>query len=219
MTYQDFFNQLEHNNNREWFNARKDQYLGLRRQWINTMQQVFAQVAEFWPEVRYADAARNTFRIYRDIRFSNDKTPYKTHIGTVLTTPGLTSHSGFYIQAGGDSAGSGIYAGIWHPEKEQLRKLRRAIAYNDDEFAAIAEDPALIREYGETWDGESLKTAPKGYDVNHPMIKYLRLKDIGKYAEIPNNIVDSPDFVAVVVEKIRAALPLVQFLNYSLAEE
>lgn len=220
MNYFEFFDAIAANNNREWFAAHKDIYLDLRARWIATMQKAMMQIGEFWPEVRHLDMNRATYRIYRDIRFSPDKTPYKTHIGTLIEPGGgKLCRAGIYIQAASDPTDSGIYAGIWHPEMPKLRKIRKAIADNAEEFLSIAEDKALIDAYGTEWYGDRLVTAPQGYAKDHPMIEFLRMKDIGKYAVISREDILGDHWADIIVEHVRAALPLVEFLNYSIDED
>lgn len=220
MNYYDFFDALKANNNRDWFLAHKDTYTALRAQWVATMGGIMARISTFWPQVAGLDAGRATYRIYRDLRFSADKTPYKTHLGTLIEPGGgKLCRAGLYVQIGSDTDLNGVYAGIWHPDNAKLRKLRKAIDDNAEEFAAIAADPALTKAFGPEWHGDALKTAPKGYAKDHPLIDFLRLKDIGKCAALTRRQVLSADFADIVVQKARAAMPLINFINYSLDEE
>lgn len=216
-----FFEALEANNNRPWFNDHKQQYLDIRARWIEQMQQLIAKVGEWWPEVKYTDAAASTFRIYRDIRFSTDKRPYKTHISTGIgpQLPADTGHFGFYIQAGTDLSENGIWGGIWHPSKEALRSLRNAISTNAEEWAEIVNDPEFKAVYGDRWWGESLKKAPKGFDPADPMIEYLRLKDIGIFAPITRRQFNSQHLADILEPRMRPLLPMMRFMHYTLTEE
>ena len=214
----DFFNRLSRNNNREWFNTHKDEYMQLRAQWIDDVQRFINIISESWPEIRYTEAKRCTYRIYRDTRFSPDKTPYKTHIGSFIVPRKDIPAAGLYLHAGIIPAENGIYTGIWHPEPAQLKKLRRAIDTNSEEWLGIVENPAMSAAF-DGWFGDAVKTAPKGYDKNHPLIKYLRLKDIGVFAHIPDSAFTDHSWVNIAADKAKAALPLGNFINYSLTED
>lgn len=212
----DFFEALRLNNNREWFGAHKAEYEDIRREWTDGMARVHALVAEAWPEVRYSQV--KTFRVYRDTRFSADKTPYKTHIGSTLAPAGATvHHSGAYVESGIPDTDSGVFAGIWAPEASLLRKLRCAIVDNIEEWEEIVHDPELLRFYPD-WFGERLKTAPKGWPKDHPQIEYLRLKHLGRYSAMSRKELTSSDWPSGVAERIVAAVPLMRFLDYSIHE-
>lgn len=213
-----FFEELKKNNNRPWFAENKPRYEEIRRWWLDGMAAVHARVAEVWPEVAYSDI--HTFRIYRDTRFSPDKTPYKTHIGSTLAPAG--SHNvhrpGVYIECGIPESDSGVFAGMWCPESNDLKKLRRAIVDNIEEWEEIVHAPELTRLYDD-WFGERLKTAPKGWPKDHPQIEYLRLKHIGRVSQMSRSQFMSADWPSLVAERIAAAVPLLRFLDYSLNEE
>ena len=216
----DFFERLSANNNRPWFQEHKPEYDAIRAEWIEGMERLIPIVAAEWPRIRTVDARRATYRIYRDTRFSLDKTPYKTHIGTSLDPPELRGrHCGLYIEAGLSDGMTGVWGGIWCPASPDLRKLRQAIADNDDEFLAIVNDPALTDVYGTHMWGDTLKTAPKGFPKDHPMIQYLRLKELGKYCPVPRSVFASPDWPEALAERILPVIPLTEFIAYSLLED
>lgn len=213
-----FFEALKRNNNRPWYAEHKPEYEAIRQWWLDGMARVHALVAEQWPEVTYSNL--KTFRIYRDTRFSADKTPYKTHIGSTLAPP--SSHDvhcpGVYLEVGIPDTDSGVFAGIWAPENKVLQKLRKAIVDNREEWEEIVNDPTFLKFYPE-WFGERLKTAPKGWPKDHPMIEYLRLKHIGKYSAMTRRDFMSDKWPDIMAERIIAAVPMLRFLDYSLNEE
>lgn len=213
-----FFYDLRDNNNREWFALHKGEYDEIRQWWTDGMEQVRALVAPYWPEVQHGRL--KTFRIYRDTRFSLDKTPYKTHIGSTLAPVSARNvhSSGFYIELGIPTDDSGVFAGIWAPESKDLNKLRHAIVDNIDEWEDIMNNPDFRRYYPE-WFGERLKTAPKGWPKDHPQIEYLRLKHLGRQSVMSPELFSSPRWQQEIADRIIAGLPLVQFLDYSLNEE
>lgn len=212
-----FFTQLAANNNRPWFQANRAAYDDIRAEWIAGIEQAKTIVAEEWPEIRHATP--HTFRIYRDTRFSTDKTPYKTHIGSTLATPGPNDahRCGVYIECGIPTTDSGVFAGLWEPPTPILRILRRAIVDNAEEWTDIVTDQRL-NQYYPHWFGTRLKTAPQGWPKDHPMIEYLRLKSIGRFAPITPRQYADPAWPETIAERIIAAVPLLRFLDYSIAE-
>lgn len=213
-----FFEALKENNNREWFATHKAEYEEIRQWWLEGMEKVHALILEAWPEVKYSNV--KTFRIYRDTRFSLDKTPYKTHIGSTIAPPGTHNvHGvGVYLEVGIPHTDSGVFAGIWAPESNVLKKLRLAIVNNIEEWEDIVNDSDLLRYYPD-WFGEKLKTAPKGWPKDHPQIEYLRLKHIGRYSPMTRRQFMSETWPQEMALRINAAVPLLRFLDYSLNEE
>lgn len=216
----DFFDRLAVNNNRPWFMEHKAEYDDLRARWIQGVGGIIAALSDEWPEVRWLDPARATYRIYRDVRFSGDKTPYKTHLSSSIAPPAiLKSHIGLYIEAGHVKDNTGIYGGMWCPDAAALRKIRKAIADNSEEWLEIVNSPEMLRIYGKKWYGDALKTAPKGYDRDHELIEYLRLKDIGKFTCLNRSLFNDPAWPERIADLSRPLIPLVKFLAYTLYEE
>jgi uncharacterized protein (TIGR02453 family) len=208
-----FLKGLKRNNNRSWFEKRKneyEEYLRLPLQsFIFALQPYFASFA---PEFDISPK-RSIFRIYRDIRFSKDKTPYKTHIAAHFVLRGKEKGfvgSGYYfhIEPGEVFAGGGIYM----PDADQLKKIRKALATHADEFLSIINDPTFKKKFGKI-EGDKLQRIPKGYDETHPMAEWLKLKQffVGK------SMAESACYKAALVESIASlyedADPLVKFLN------
>ena len=216
----DFFDRLAVNNNRPWFMEHKAEYDDLRARWIQGVGGVIAALSDEWPEVRWLDPARATYRIYRDVRFSGDKTPYKTHLSSSIAPPAiLKSHIGLYLEAGHVKDNTGIYGGMWCPDAAALRKIRKAIVDNSEEWLEIVNSPEMLRIYGKKWYGDALKTAPKGYDRDHELIEYLRLKDIGKFTCLNRGLFNDPSWPDRIADLSRPLIPLVKFLTYTVYEE
>lgn len=216
----DFFDRLAVNNNRPWFIEHKAEYDDLRARWIQGVGGVIAALSDEWPEVRWLDPARATYRIYRDVRFSGDKTPYKTHLSSSIAPPAiLKSHIGLYLEAGHVKDNTGIYGGMWCPDAAALRKIRKAIVDNSEEWLEIVNSPEMLRIYGKKWYGDALKTAPKGYDRDHELIEYLRLKDIGKFTCLNRGLFNDPSWPDRIADLSRPLIPLVKFLAYTVYEE
>lgn len=213
----DFLTELAANNNREWFNANKTRYLAIRSMWTARIGELIAAMALWDPALRNVDPADCLYRIYRDTRFSSDKTPYKTYFSALISPRGRhTDRGSYYIHVGVDE--TALYGGVWCPPPQMLRKLRKAIIDNIDEFRAILADPALSSTFPDWW-GRRLKTAPKGFDRNHPDIDLLRLTEFGRYCNLPRSFFLSPDWPAEAAAMFRTLKPLVDFLNYSIDED
>lgn len=213
----DFLTQLAENNNRPWFQAHKERFDELRRQWYADIDRLIAACSEWEPAYRWLSGKDCSFRIYRDTRFSPDKTPYKTYFSAGLSPRGKSSDmAGFYISAGlGDC---GIYGGLWAPPSDVLKKMRRAIVDNIEEFEEILSEPELARLYPDWW-GETLKTVPKGWPKDHPQAPLLRLLHYGKEMPLKPDFFASPDWPEQAAALMRPLKPLIDFLNYSLFEE
>lgn len=213
-----YLRQLAANNNREWFAEHRAEFDDLRAQWLDDLQRLINAMGASDPRLLGISPRKAAFRIYRDTRFSLDKTPYKTYFSAQLTPGGGNVHTaGYYIHVSAD-ADAGLYGGIWQPESAVLKKLRRAIVDNIEEFEEIISNPQMLRYFPE-WTGQQLKTVPKGYDRNHPQAHLLRLKDIGRFdATGPDFFLDSawPEKAA---ERLLLLRPLLDFIDYSITEE
>lgn len=225
-----FLREVGQRQDRDWFKANKAEFDQFREQWYADIDRLLNYCSEFWPELKGQTGKGSTYRIYRDTRFSLDKSPYKTYFSATVSPRGRSSAAahlpGYYLQVGPGGYGfndknsdnSGLYGGLWCPEAPVLKKIRRAIVDNIDEFEEIINEPSLIK-YFPTWEGESLKTVPKGYDRNHPQAELLRLKDYGRYEPLTMKFFSDPNWTEKAAEHFRALFPLLRFLEYSVNEE
>ncbi|HWP81808.1 MAG TPA: DUF2461 domain-containing protein [Bacteroidota bacterium] len=213
-----FLKRLKRNNNRPWFAKHKHEYethVKLPMQsLIASMQPHFVNFA---PEYEF-HPRKSLFRIYRDTRFSKDKTPYKTHVAAHAVLKGDKKGlgaSGYYmhIEPGMVYAGAGIYM----PESEQLKKIRRAIADRSDEFLSIVEAKPFTRLFREleTKD-ERLKRVPQGFSPDHPMAEWLRYKHYFVGVTWPESVCYKADLMKELLKVFQTATPLVRFLNGAL---
>jgi uncharacterized protein (TIGR02453 family) len=211
-----FLRSLKRNNDREWFRERKDQY---EEHLKAPMTAVIAQLAEdfqaFAPEL--VATPKSIYRIYRDTRFSDDKTPLKTNIAASFPWRGLPRHQGaglyFEVAAGWVWAGGGMYA----PETSQLAAVREHIAANHRRLRAIVESPAFRKTVGEL-TGEMLLRVPRGYDKDHPAAEFLRRKQFLAAKEFPAAFAYDPGFYKGLLGVFRQVAPLVRFLNEPLSD-
>ena len=179
-----FLKELSLNNNREWFNDHKDDYLKAQAEFENLLTAIIQRISLFDESIKGVQAKDCTFRIYRDTRFSPDKTPYKTHFGGYINSRGKKSeHCGYYVHL---ELGNCLMAGgSWCPPPNILKALRQSVYENIDEYMSIVEDPAFKKYFPVI--GESfLKTAPKGFPKDFKYIDYLKCKDYSCAYKIPD---------------------------------
>lgn len=215
-----FLRELERNNNRDWFEKHKPRYIDHVRE---PMQRF---IAEFGPKLKrispyfLADPrpqGGSMFRIYRDVRFSNDKRPYKTAASAQFRhVRGKDVHApGFYVHLGADSVFAG--AGLWRPDGSTLLRVRRAIVDDPKGWNRLLRAKAFREKL--TAGGESLKRAPRGFDPDHPLIEHLKRKDFVVFAEMDEKSACSPAFLDRFAGICRAAGPFVRFLTESIGLE
>lgn len=228
----EFLTEVGRRQDRNWFKANKQQFDDLRAQWIADIDRLILLCSEWWPEVRRQSGATSVYRIYRDTRFSPDKSPYKTYFSASVSPNGRSSENvhkpGFYIQVGPGRIGgatdgyeadaSGLYGGVWCPPAPVLRKLRKAIVDNIDEFEEILNEPRMKKNFP-GWFGDRLKTVPKGYDRDHPQAELLRLKEYGKFMPLGKEFFSDPEWPVRAAEYLHILYPLIRFLDYSINEE
>lgn len=210
-----FLKNLKNNNNREWFNDNKERYLEAKEDFESFVDKVIPRIAKFDTSIKGLTAKDCVFRIYRDVRFSKNKDPYKTNFGGHLVAGGRKSgesRAGYYIHI---EPGSSILAGgAYHPPSSWLKAIRQEIDYNTKEFKKILNSKRFKEYFGEM-EGEQLKTAPKGYPKDHPEIEVLRYKSLLAVHNLTDKQVLSDDFSEHVVKVFKALKPFNDFLNRS----
>ncbi|MDR1356132.1 MAG: DUF2461 domain-containing protein [Tannerellaceae bacterium] len=213
----EFLKELEHNNNREWFQNNKERYNVLREAHVDIVRQLINRIALFDGEVAGVDVKDCLFRIYRDIRFSPNKQPYKTHFGAYIAARGgrNSERSGYYLHLEPDNCL--LSGGIWMPQPKLLRKLRQDIYTHIDEFVAILENPDFKALYP-TLEGEVLRRIPFGFPIDFKYGKILRHKDFCVAANKPDSFFLQEDWIAQAASCYETLLPFTRFLNYSVDE-
>jgi uncharacterized protein (TIGR02453 family) len=208
-----FFQRLKKNNNRPWFQKHKEQYEELVR---FPMECLIASLgplmAETAPDFEF-QPRRSIFRIYRDVRFSKNKAPYKTNVAASFELRGKRGHTerpGLYlgIEPGEIFIGGGVYM----PMGDQLKGIRKAITEQPEDFLGIIEDPLFKRMFKEIL-GERLQKAPQGYPKDHPMIEYLRFKQFFVGKVVNDTACFQGRFVTTVARVFNTALPFVRWLQ------
>ena len=212
-----FLRELKENNNRPWFQENKALY---EQQVKEPLLQFIADFGAHLPEIspNYTAIPKATggsmFRIYRDVRFSKDKSPYKIAAAVQFRhIAGKDVHApGFYLHLEPGSVFAGC--GIWHPESKVATKIREAIVDKPDTWRAAIGNETFRNVF--QFGGESLKRPPRGFDANHPLIEDLKRKDFIGTGELDEEIVCSDDFLERYVNLCKAASPLMQFLTEAL---
>ena len=213
----EFLKELKANNEREWFKKHKKRYDALHARHIKEVQELIERIATFDPEIAGLDAKNCIYRIYRDIRFSHDKTPYKTHFGAYMTGHGgrIGCYAGYYIHL--EPGNSFLSGGSWQPPPALLKKLRQDIYNNMDEFLEIIENKDFKHTYSEL-EGEQLKRMPEGFPAGSPYATILKHKDFVVSAMKPDAFFYTDNWKDLVIEDFKKLQPFNRFLNYSIRE-
>jgi len=221
-----FLRQLKRNNRREWFVERKPVFEEIlwapMREFVEEMDVRLASMA---PELG-GSPKRSIFRIYRDIRFSKDKTPYKTHLGCWFTH----INAGYGVGSETHGAGAGFYfhlepgasfvaGGIWMPPRDALHAIRARIASGPKEFGATLGRPAFRRRFGSLSEEKVLTRVPKPWTADHPAAEWLRHASFTVSARLADAEVLRPDLARLVEKDFRLMLPFVRWLNLALGYE
>jgi uncharacterized protein (TIGR02453 family) len=205
----DFLKQLKNNNNRDWFNAHKALYLENLETVINFADGVLAQMNKY-DNIETISGKKSLYRIYRDTRFSKNKTPYKTHWGGFLSRATNQLRGGYYFHI--EPGNSFVGGGFWKPNPEDLKRIREDIAMDDSELRNILADKKFKNTFGELM-GEQVKTAPKGYKKDHPAIDLLRFKQFLVIKKFTDKEVLADGFTDKVVETFVAMRPFFDYMS------
>jgi uncharacterized protein (TIGR02453 family) len=204
-----FLVDLAMNNDRSWFQARKGDYERLLKEPIEAL--CVALDAEFAARSipLSADPGRSPFRIYRDVRFSKDKSPYKTHVSASFPWIGAGGGVGGYLHL--QPGECYIGGGMWHPAPARLAAWRSKVAEDRIAIHAVLDDPAFRASFG-TVDGDRLKRAPTGFAVDDPDVELLKLKDVTFGRRISDADAGSASFPATIAATVEPAVPLLALL-------
>lgn len=213
-----FLKSLAANNNREWFNQHKEEYLKVKEKIDNLASELIVQVASFDPEAAYLTPSDCTYRIYRDTRFSTDKTPYKTHIGIFINPPygKKSNRMGYYLHI--EPGNCLLAVGTVCLPSKTITAIRQSIYENVEEYLGIIENPEFKKIYPEI--GENcIKTAPKGIPRDWEYVALVRPKDYVASHYLKDEELMQPDFVERAGKCFGVAKPFNDFVNFSIDEE
>ncbi|OFY68434.1 MAG: hypothetical protein A2V64_01375, partial [Bacteroidetes bacterium RBG_13_43_22] len=198
----------------DWFHENRSRYLNAKANYESFIQSVINRISEFDPILKGLEATSCTYRINRDIRFSNDKTLYKTHMGAFIVRGGKQNgdrFAGYYVhvEPGNNSM---IAGGAYIPPAPWLKMIREKIDEQGARFLKIIENKEFVKFFGNL-EGEKLKTAPKGFPKDHPLIELLKMKSYLVTRMISDKEVASNDCFDLIIRGSRIMKPLNDFLN------
>lgn len=221
-----FLKGIAEHNDRDWFYAHRDRYIAARKSFEEGIDQLIVKLSAFDPEIKYLTARDCCYRFYRDIRFSQDKSPYKRHFGAYICSRGKKSiRGGYYIHM---QPGKSLLAfGCYFLPTPILTQCRKEILDDIDTWKEAVESKAFIRNFGLPdkgyWDEEnispkgfglaSLKTAPKGFPKNSEYMQYLRMKDYICWKRVEESIFSQADWIKETIRLARIAKPSMDFIN------
>ncbi|NMM47175.1 DUF2461 domain-containing protein [Marinigracilibium pacificum] len=210
-----FLSDLENNNNKDWFEENRSRYKEARQEFIQFITEVITGLAEKDPSLQQiVDPKKCVFRINRDIRFSKDKTPYKTNFAAAFSEEGKAVHQpGFYISI--KPGNSMVGGGIWLPEPQRLQAIRQEIDYNGDELKKIINNPDFKNTFGQM-EGERLKNPPKGYDKENPQIELLKYKSFVASTTLDDKDLTSDDIKNKTISVLEKLIPFKKYFDVAL---
>ncbi|MBX7202768.1 MAG: DUF2461 domain-containing protein [Bacteroidia bacterium] len=209
-----FLRQLEHNNDRTWFKAHDEAYQKAKASMLGLTEQLLEKSIVIAPELDGLKAKDCLFRIFRDVRFSHNKAPYKTNMGAYFAKGGKKSvYAGYYIHI--QPSASFIAGGLWMPEATELHLVRQQIYFQPDEFKRIVLNKNFKTVFP-TIEGERLKNMPKGFESGHPAEEWLKLKSFIVSQSFSDVQVSHSDFLNEAMQAIQLMRPWVNFLNQAI---
>lgn len=207
----EFLTQLKENNNREWFTENKKRFDSEQK----TTKTFFTQILTDLEKIDSIEKMQ-MHRIYRDIRFSKDKTPYKNHFSVSFDRTKPLLRGGMYLHIENDT--SFVGGGFWEPNNEDLFRIRKEIELDASDLKEIITDKTFVSYFG-TLEGEELKTAPKGFDKTHPDIELIRKKQFVIRRKFSNKEVLSPNFQEEVLATFKAMRPFFDYMSEVLSTD
>ena len=212
-----FLEDLKSNNNRDWFQNNKKRYEIFKKEYHQLIQDFLELMKPNDATLSLLEVKNCAFRINRDIRFSKDKSPYKTHLGVWMNTNyGNSNGPGYYVHI--EKGKSFIAGGLYSPESDELKKIRKEIAFFYDDLEAIVNEKSFKSVFGnlEQNESNSLKNAPKGYEKDHPAIEFLKLKSFVAIYKFDDSKLQNKDFIEDTSKKLLVLKPFLTFLNRGL---
>lgn len=209
-----FLKELGQNNNKEWFTENKPRYEEAKAEFEVFITQLFAEISAFDPSISHHKAKDCIFRIYRDVRFSKDKSPYKAHFGAHITSAAKKSdihtRSGYYIHI--EPGASMLAGGAYMPQGDWLKNIRQEIDYNGQDLLNIINSKGFKYTFGQL-EGDKLVRVPKGYTEENPNIELLKMKGFLARNLVKDIDLVKPDFSSQAAIVFKELKPLSDFLN------
>lgn len=207
----DFLRQVVSNNNRPWFIEHRDEYQCAKEQFEQMSENLIARIALFDPSIAHLKPSDCVYRFYRDIRFSDDKSPYKNHMGCYIAAHGRKAyHGGYYLHL--EPENCMIAGGAWCLTPLMLRAVRQDILNDIQTYKSIV-DNAAFKSYFPVIGMERVKTVPKGFEKDNPYIDYIRPKDFSCAYSVPESFFASSDWLDKTEKVCRTLKPFLDFVN------
>lgn len=216
----EFYRELRINNNKEWFDRNRSRYEEVKKDVLGFVNELLLKMHQFDDTLRHLEAKDCIFRINRDIRFSNDKTPYKTHLGIFINPFGKKlEYAGYYVhldEHNGSFAGGGMYM----PGTEALKKIRKEMSLFYEDLFDILKAPEFIKTFGELNMERRimLLRPPKGYSNDDPAIQFIKLKSFTTAKDLPKEILTDSNGINMIIDIFKNLKPFNDFINRALIE-
>ncbi|MBR1631669.1 MAG: DUF2461 domain-containing protein [Paludibacteraceae bacterium] len=213
-----FLTAIDQNNNREWFAEHRDWYEQTINDHQNLVSQMIAQIGSWDSEIAHLQPKDCIYRIYRDTRFSPDKSPYKRYLGAYVAAPNgkRSIRAGYYLHL---QPGSSFFAaGYWYPDKDRIRAVRQSIVDNYDELEEIMYAPEFVRAFGDMDSDDMLKTVPRGFDRDFVHADWLRRRSFTISHRLSDLEVRSNRLMPTINRLARLAAPYNRFFNFTVDE-
>ncbi|HXH73540.1 MAG TPA: DUF2461 domain-containing protein [Bacteriovoracaceae bacterium] len=212
-----FLKKIKKNNNTPWMHAHKDEYLEAKKEIEFLAQELIARIGSWDPKLPYLEPKHCMFRFNRDIRFSDDKRPYKENFGVFIAYGGKKAdRPGYYLNLAPKEVF--VAGGIWNPEAENLIKIRRHISENGKELLKILASPTFKRAFGSLSTDQVLKRPPKGFAAGHPYVELLKYKRFTVSHSLHPDEVLKEGFGKVAEKHFKLMKPLNEFLDQALTK-
>lgn len=206
-----FLTELKQNNTKDWFDMNRDRYEQSKKKVLFLTEMFIHEIGQFDPEIGNLNPKDCIFRIFRDVRFSNDKTPYKTNMGSYIARGGRKSvGAGYYLHI--EPEGSFVGGGSYCPPAEALKAIRTEIFDHPERFKQLIHNESFQKVYAEMYD-DKLRTAPKGYPKDFPEIDLLKYKSYAFTSRLSDSDLTGTQFVEKVVQAFKELAPVNRFLN------
>jgi len=211
-----FLSELEQNNNRDWFNTNKSRYQESLEYFRQFAGKLLNGISSFDPSLGNLEPKDTIFRIYKDVRFSKDKSPYKTHFGCWMAKGGRKStDAGYYFHL--EPEKSFLAAGVWMPPKEQLSLIRQEIVFHPDAYLEVINDPLLRVNFERGGKEDMLKKGPVGYDKDFIHLEEIKYKHYIYSRNFSDGEILDTSLTRMAVEDYKKLYPLVNYLNHAMS--
>lgn len=215
-TILDFLSQLKLNNNREWFQENKKWYEASKKEMENFVAGMITTLSALDPSVQTPLMKDCMFRIYRDVRFGTDKSPYKTNMGAFIAKGGRkSSFPGYYFHF--EPGASMLAGGVYQPDPDTLKLIRNEVYFHSAELKGILEKPSFKKHFDQLSDFDKMKNVPKDFPADFPDIDLLKFRSYNVSHSIPDKIVTSDKYKKEVMEMLTEMQPFMGFLNRAIS--